>query len=154
MTDSVGDVFDDRAPSGESRTSIVRVASYPPITHGSRNGVRFGSLMPESSARPLKRSMEVLPSDSMSQHYPLFPSIEDWDSQQSSITLGRTSKRQKIEAPRRLDDADDSDPGNPRVVAETPRAQGSVQVLSSQQTPRQKCKSIYAPVCYNTNPMP
>ena len=54
----MGDVFDDRAPSGESRTSIVKVARYPPDPlEQQKFPVRFGSLLPESTARPRKRKL-------------------------------------------------------------------------------------------------
>lgn len=62
MEETVGAYFDDRkepgnkSPSDEPPSnSIVRVYRFPPDPRELRNSVRFGSLMPESTARPRKR---------------------------------------------------------------------------------------------------
>ncbi len=62
MEETVGAYFDDRkdpgnqSPSDEPPfNSIVRVYRFPPDPRELRNSVRFGSLMPESTARPRKR---------------------------------------------------------------------------------------------------
>ena len=151
LTDSVGDVFDDRAPSGESRTSIVRVACHPPDPYGLRTAARFGSLMPESSARPKKRSMEVSPLESMLHTLPPLSSIEDWDSQQSSVTLGGANKRQKMQASGGFHCADEPDQEEVQALLQSYRAQSAVQVHGSEQPPRWKRKPYPFSFCYIAN---
>ena len=139
LTDRVGDVFDDRAPSGESRTSIVRVACYPPHPQGLRTAARFGSLMPESSARPKKRPMENSAPESTLHSLPPLPTIESWGSQKSSVTLKGANKRQKTQAS--WNRADEPDQEDAQLLLQNTRAEGSVQVSGSQEQPKRKCKS-------------
>lgn len=79
--DTVGDIFDDRQPSGENRTSIVKVARFPPDPSDLRHAERFASLLPESSARPRKRPFPQSP-----------PRLQD-DSRQFRQNEGWVSER-------------------------------------------------------------
>lgn len=55
-TETVGDIFDDRTGGVElNSTSIVRVVRFPPNRGELNDPQRFGSIMPESIARPQKR---------------------------------------------------------------------------------------------------
>lgn len=53
---TVGEIFDDRAGGEDIKNSIVKVFRYPPDPSQLQNDLRFGSVLPESSARPRKRS--------------------------------------------------------------------------------------------------
>lgn len=92
----MGEVFDDRAPSGENRTSIVRVACCPPSSSERWTSARFGSLMPESSARPKKRSFQCLGPDFVPNALGLLPTTEGLSSQQSPPTVDEQNKKRKL----------------------------------------------------------
>lgn len=54
-TETVGNIFDDRTGGAElNATSIVHVVRFPPDREESRNPQSFGSITPESFARPQK----------------------------------------------------------------------------------------------------
>lgn len=89
LDDMVEDVFDDRSPNGDNRTSIVKVARYPPDPNELRYSARFGSLLPESTARPKKRSIEQA-NERLVQEFSIVPTIERWEEPR------RPSKRPQI----------------------------------------------------------
>ncbi|KAL9637195.1 MAG: hypothetical protein Q9164_002339 [Protoblastenia rupestris] len=95
LTDTVGDVFDDRSSSGDILTSICKVLRYPPDPAESLNPQRYSSLLPESSARPRKRPFVLPISTFQSAQRPL-PSIENWDTEDRSRAQGSAIKRQRI----------------------------------------------------------
>ena len=60
MNDRVGEIFDDRKVGSTGQvieTSIVKVFRYPYDPARMGDPQRFASLMPESSARPVKREV-------------------------------------------------------------------------------------------------
>ena len=144
LADTVGDVFDDRAPNGESRTSIVRVAYSPLDGRRLRTATRYGSLMPESSARPRKRSIEGSPpARSLFQYTGPTPTTENWSSQGSSVTLGRANKRQKRSGLESLRSEYVSSQEDVRILSQPPKERSSVQVLGSQQDLIWDCKLFF-----------
>ncbi len=91
---TVGDIFDDRSPSGDIRTSIVKVARFPPHPSELRNPQRFFSTLPESSARPKKRQLEILVSQNR-EELPPMQSIENSSANCIRGTFGPATKRQR-----------------------------------------------------------
>ena len=53
---TVGDIFDDKGNGSDASTSIVKVVPFAPDVQDLSRHQRFGSILPESSARPQKRS--------------------------------------------------------------------------------------------------
>ncbi|KAL6716230.1 hypothetical protein ACLMJK_005796 [Lecanora helva] len=97
--DCVGSIFDDRADFPDRlssdevlATSIVRVHRYPPETEDLRNAHRFGSLMPESFARPRKRppveATQAAPTEGK-----VFTSVEGGSDEQG---FANPNKRQRV----------------------------------------------------------
>ena len=95
LTDKVGDVFDDRTASGDNRTSIVKVARYPPGPDEQTTPFRLGSLLPESTARPKKRRREEFRIPDSRPVLPL-PSIETPHSERGDEREDSHRKRRKI----------------------------------------------------------
>lgn len=96
MSDKVGDIFDDRnpGPNGQmNETSIVKVLRYPPTQREIQTPHRFASLMPESTARPLKRLPSMMSQESrVEQGY--VGIHEQW--RQPHETFGTASKRRRV----------------------------------------------------------
>ena len=92
LTDTVGDVFDDRSSSGDILTSICKVVRYPPNPAEISNPTRFTSLLPESSARPQKRPPPPLFRDAPR----LLPSVEDTTDQGRQSAFAQPNKRRKV----------------------------------------------------------
>lgn len=101
MRKTVEAYFDDRndtdnkIPLGEvPPTSIVQVHRYPPHPSEIPNVQRFGSLLPESAARPRKRPLTISsqgPPDSLR----AAASIEGGDDMHPSGNFTSSSKRQR-----------------------------------------------------------
>lgn len=92
LTDTVGDVFDDRSSSGDILTSICKVIRYPPSPAELHNPNRFTSLLPESAARPQKRP----PPPQFRDAPRLLPSIEESIDQGRQSALTQPNKRRKV----------------------------------------------------------
>lgn len=138
LTDTVGEVFDDRAPSGENRTSIVRVACRPPISRERESSTRSISLMPESSARPRQRSLGYTGSSLMLNSQTPLPTTEGWNSQHSSITCDGQNKRRKIDSYKHLSGVPGSRHRERQDSSTHTRMQGHVQVRGSQTSPHRE----------------
>ena len=97
----VGDFFDDRA-DGDIRNSILEVHRYPPAPDQLEVLQRFSSLAPTSSARPLKRPLELpshsYPSPSSQRILREIPNIEGWDA--DAIPSFERTKRQRTHGSR------------------------------------------------------
>ena len=134
LTDTVGDVFDDRSSSGDILTSICKVIRYPPSPAELHNPNRFTSLLPESSARPQKRPPPPLFRDAQR----LLPSIEETSNQGRQSAFTQPNKRRKVTR------EDSTRDGYTRAVAssqeqlrenQTQRQRSERQVLDSQTSP-------------------
>ena len=116
MQDIVGAIFDDRAAflsqsSGEQilSTSVVKVYRYPPDPTELANIQRYGSLMPESSARPRKRPLTM--SNALPQRDQLvMASVEGVGEVRSDGSFTTPSKRRRIDGMR----VEESSPFEPR----------------------------------------
>lgn len=97
MNDKVGDIFDDRKPglNGQvNETSIVKVLRYPPTPKELQNPQRFASLMPESTARPLKRLPPTFAQNDRFEQ----DCVGGYDQRrQPNETIGAASKRRRIQ---------------------------------------------------------
>ena len=105
MEDTVGAIFDDRADFPDKLTSqqvlptsIVQVYRYPPDPAEVRNIQRYGSLMPESSARPAKRPIADLDRVPQNSQFTI-DSIEGVDDGNSQATFVAPNKRQRTHEP-------------------------------------------------------
>ena len=96
-TETVGDIFDDRTGGAElNATSIVRVVRFPPDREELNNPQRFGSIMPESFARPQKRLFSnTQPAIWSNCREVALP--EDSEAGQASDGYGREVKRQRLQ---------------------------------------------------------
>ena len=96
-TETVGNIFDDRTGGAElNATSIVHVVRFPPDRDQSRNPQRFGSITPESFARPQKRLLsDTQPNIRSNLRDMAIP--EDLDASQVGNAYGRPVKRQKLQ---------------------------------------------------------
>ncbi|KAL9128778.1 MAG: hypothetical protein Q9217_002607 [Psora testacea] len=94
LTDTVGDVFDDRSSNGDILTSICKVLRYPPDPSELHNPHRYTSLLPESSARPQKRPLALPAPLFQSAQRPL-PGFENWNIDDQNATPGSANKRRK-----------------------------------------------------------
>lgn len=148
-TETVGDIFDDRTGGAElNATSIVRVVRFPPDREELNNPQRFGSIMPESFARPQKRLFSnTQPTVGSNLKEMAIP--ENLEARKMVDSYGRAIKRQ------RLQDATAStrfDPDRPvhsreRDLGETPQRrpssirQASISQLEDSQQPHAlRCK--------------
>ena len=93
----MGEIFDDRSGGAElNATSIVHVFRYPPEPQDLNNPTRFGSIMPESFAKPQKRLFS-------STHATVRSNLremaipEDLGASQFDDGYGRTLKRQRLQ---------------------------------------------------------
>lgn len=105
-TETVGDIFDDRTGGVElNSTSIVRVVRFPPNRGELNDPQRFGSIMPESIARPQKRLLSNTQSTVRSKLGEMaIP--EDLGLSEMDNSYDRAVKRQRLEvatASRRFD---------------------------------------------------
>lgn len=150
MIETVGAYFDDRKDFGDKLatnevppTSIVQVFRYPPDPSEHMNHQRFGSLMPESTARPRKRPLAVFTQDS-----PNSPraaaSIEERDDELPHGTFAAANKRQRTYDGRVYGSFNPDQPGvsredqqeGTRILSQTSGTQGSIhQVFDSQIAP-------------------
>lgn len=157
MEETVGAYFDDRRdPDNKSLSteppsnSIVRVYRYPPDPEELRSTIRYGSLLPESTARPRKRphaNSFQLPRDSLL----AVASVEDRDSNLTNKARALPSKRQRTQEAQ-LNEAFSSgqtDPPQRHIdgsVRVTPRPAGTQssghRVCDSQDTAAGKRKSL------------
>ena len=103
LTDTVGDVFDDRSSSGDILTSICKVLRYPPQAAELYHSHRYASLLPESSARPQKRTLPPPVPIFESVQRPL-RSVEMWDGDDGLSSQESANKRRKTHDVRALDD--------------------------------------------------
>ena len=102
MDDTVGAHFDDRTDFPERLsssevlpTSVVQIYRYPPDPREVTNIRRYGSLMPESTAIPRKRALEVsTPGNASSSR--VTASIEDRVGAQPNGMYAVPNKRQRI----------------------------------------------------------
>lgn len=134
LTDTVGDVFDDRSSSGDILTSICKVIRYPPSPAELHNPNRFTSLLPESAARPQKRPPPPLFRDAPR----LLPSVEDTTDQGRQSAFAQSNKRRKVTREASTRD------GNTRAIplsqeqlheTQSQRQRSERQVLDSQASP-------------------
>lgn len=149
LTDTIGDVFDDRSSNGDILTSICKVIRYPPNPAELHNPTRFASLLPESSARPQKRPPPPLFRDA-----PRFlPSIEETTDQDRQSAFAQPNKRRKITREASTRD------GNARAVtssqeqlqeSQSQRERSERQVLDSQTAPA-RSKNILSSVPQSLN---
>ncbi|KAL9099072.1 MAG: hypothetical protein Q9163_005374 [Psora crenata] len=95
LTDTVGDLFDDRSSSGEIHTSICKVLRYPPDPIELNNPHRYESLLPESTARPQKR-LQPPPVPLFQNPQRALPSIEERDIEDRNGDQQTANKRRKI----------------------------------------------------------
>lgn len=105
-TETVGDIFDDRTGGVElNATSIVHVVRLPPNREELNNPQRFGSIMPESLARPQKRVFNnTQPTVRSNLREMAIP--EDLEPSEIDDSYGRAVKKQRLEdaaASRRFD---------------------------------------------------
>lgn len=105
-TETVGDIFDDRTGGVElNSTSIVRVVRFPPNRGELNDPQRFGSIMPESIARPQKRLLSNTQPTVRGIHGEMaIP--EDLELSEMDNSYDRAVKRQRLEvatASRRFD---------------------------------------------------
>ena len=143
MDDTVGAIFDDRADfpdrlSGKEvlPTSIVQIFRYPPDPTEIANVQRYGSLMPESSARPRKRPLVV--SSPSEGRYPR-TSIEGLDDGQLSSAQNKRPRTHGTSVNNSLG----LDRTPPRPVEES-GTQGSIhQVNDSQRSPLNKRRASF-----------
>lgn len=95
----VGDFFDDRGADGNIRNSILEVHRYPPRPDQLETLQRFSSLAPNSSVRPRKRPLELPSQSYFSQSVGNIlreiPSVEEWDAEANTSSLGTRAKRQR-----------------------------------------------------------
>ena len=134
LTDTVGDVFDDRSSSGDILTSICKVVRYPPNPAELSNQTRFTSLLPESSARPQKRPPPPLFRDAPR----LLPSIEETTDQGRQSAFTQPNKRRKVtrEASTRDGNTRAAPLSQEQLQGSQSQGQGSErQVLDSQASP-------------------
>lgn len=103
MGETVGAYFDDRrdpdnkSPSTEPPSnSIVRVYRYPPDPEELMSSVRYGSLMPESTARPRKRP-HADSSRTTQDSLLAVASVEDRDDNLPNKARAVPSKRQRTQ---------------------------------------------------------
>lgn len=101
MEDTVGAIFDDRADFPDKMssieilpTSIVQVYRYPPEPQELANIPRYGSLMPESSARPRKRPLTI-PAQISRTNDRAIATIEGLDDMQQEENFLEPNKRQR-----------------------------------------------------------
>lgn len=147
MNDKVGDLFDDRkiGPNGQvNETSIVKVFRYPPDPRDIRNPQRFASLMPESTARPLKRVLSTFAQNPRVE-YGHIGVYEGW--RQPDEAFGTASKRQRVhDGPYNPDQPIISREEREGGVYYSSQPSGTQesrgQVYNSQRSPAKKCTSI------------
>lgn len=135
-SDLVGEVFDDRAPSGENRTSIVRVACYLPSPSECRNSTRSDTLMPESSASSKKRPLQHSPPNFVPDALAPLPTTEGASPRQSSITIERPNKRQKLRQDQHSSGTAEFGQGELQNLAQSGISQGHRQFCGSHPSPR------------------
>lgn len=144
---TIGEIFEDRTVCGDIRTSIVKVARFPPAPAELNNSLRFASLDPESSARPRKRPGPQ-PSPPFWGSQRNRSNSQLWESEHSDHDV-RANKRRKIQSCS-AHAAFNSDPPIPssegleeRVCdsSQISPAQMSsmIQIADSQRSPRRKC---------------
>ena len=93
----MGDIFDDRTGGAElNATSIVRVVRFPPDRDELNNPQRFGSIMPESFARPQKRLLSNTQPTIQSSLREM-AILEDHETSQFGDGYGRAVKRQRLQ---------------------------------------------------------
>lgn len=147
MEETVGAYFDDRkhpdnkSPSDEPPSnSIVRVYRFPPDPRELRNIIRFGSLMPESAARPRKRPNGSLVQNSQSSLHAV-ASIKECGDELPNKNLSIPNKRQRTNEARLNEATRSVQPmlsqgygkGGVHISSQTNGTQGSIhQVYDSQ----------------------
>ena len=159
MADTVGAIFDDRAEYPDRLTSqevlptsVVQVYRYPPDPTELLSVQRFGSLMPESSARPRKRPLAGSTQDPPNGQYAM-ASVEGPDAARADGTFRASSKRQRTREASviRSSGLDGRVAvGEDQVeelsqASQTIQTQGSIhQIADSQKSPKRKRKCAYS----------
>ncbi len=152
MEETVGAYFDDRKDPVNTLTSdeppsnsIVRVYRFPPDPRELRNTLRFGSLMPESAARPRKRPHATLVQSSRN-HVHAVASIEECDDQLPNSYFKVPNKRQRTNEASRSDQpmlSQGYGKEGIHIDLQTGGTQGSIhQVYDSQDSTTGKCMSL------------
>lgn len=151
MEETVDAYFDDRKDpdskisfNGPPPLSIVQVHRFPPDPNEIRNIIRYGSLMPESTARPRKRQL-TNPAHTVCNGPRAAASIEGRDDELANRTSVAPNKRRRIQEERTTEVSSLRRP-NPlegnherNVASQMSGTQGSIhQVSDSQSSPAKK----------------